>query len=411
MPTQQDYQTIFADPTFRALPGYVKIAKLKEYDPDFAALPQKEQVNAVFGLLNPGAQRQIDQSADKGKGVGETIADTLGGAALSIVHPIEAFKAASRAQEEQRQKAVQAEAEGNTMEAFSHRLAAGLPVWIGPPAAQAGEDIGSGKTAQGLTEAGMMLAPSAVAAGRAPIKAGGSFIKGAAEATPAAVKKAATQYGPYITPIELLAGAAGLEKHPAVAAALGAAGFLPALPDIFSGGMQAARESWNRYPYPAGPVPGPPVPPPPPGDVHGPPNFPLELTPPPGQYYNWENAPQEHIPFPPPLSRVEQDFAASQAAKGHPSPVDITGTPFARGTATTPPAAPPPAAPGAPLPRQPWNAPTQQPLPLQEPPVGMQRIGMHHIVKFSKDNGIPFESAKQLFANEGYVGDWDVMGP
>lgn len=72
-----------------------------------------------------------------------------------------------------------------------------------------------------------------------------------------------------------------------------------------------------------------------PGGVRIDPEF--GLTPPEGAAHNY--GAQGSFNFPEPLTQVEKDYAASQATKGVPAqssqPVDITGTPFARGTASS----------------------------------------------------------------------------
>jgi len=226
------FDEYFNDPEFRKLAGPDKIAVLSRVDPEFAQLPIKEQANAVQAYLN---------TPSAGKGVLETVADALGGTALSLVHPVEAFRAASQAQELERQRAAEASQSGHPFEAFGHRLAAGMPVWIGPMAGQAGEDIGEGRTAQGLTEAGMALGPSALGGAARAIPPSARFLKGAAKASPAAFAAASKTWPVWST--ELVPGM----PHwlaPAVTAAAGA-------PELIRGGLAEMRGEQ----YPPAPIP------------------------------------------------------------------------------------------------------------------------------------------------------------
>jgi hypothetical protein len=78
-----------------------------------------------------------------------------------------------QAQLNQAQQARQSAQQGNYSEAFGHGLAAALPL-LGPPAAQAGEQIGSGDIAGGLGSGTALLAPFAAGAATAlaPARAG-----------------------------------------------------------------------------------------------------------------------------------------------------------------------------------------------------------------------------------------------
>lgn len=85
-------------------------------------------------------------------------------------------------------KALQAAAQGRGTEASGHTLAAMLPV-IGPQAAMAGEQIGSGDVAGGLGRGAGLLAPVAVPAGARATVRGVSRI--APEGVPAALERGA----------------------------------------------------------------------------------------------------------------------------------------------------------------------------------------------------------------------------
>lgn len=324
MPTQDPFDAYFNDPEFRGLSGSDKIAILSRIDPDFAQLPIKEQATVVQKYLNPPKEDT---------GVLGTLADALGGTVQSIVHPIDALRSATAARQQEQQRAKEAFHQGHYTEAFGHGLAGAIP-FIGPMAAQAGEDIGEGRTAQGLTEAGLALGPSVVGISRPAVNAaartGAGFVKGAAKAAPRAARAAAASYGPYISALEYGAGLAGIEHNPAAAAGLAAAGIAPAVPDIVRGGVQGAREGFFRYPNPAGPI----VPkgglPPDIRPLYGPTKEPFDvqiggpfdLTPPSGSYYNWKG-PQIEANFPPPPTRTAREYAASQQSKQG-GPIDLT---------------------------------------------------------------------------------------
>lgn len=344
MPTAEDYKAIFDDPVFRALPGYVKIAKLKEYDPDFASMSTKDQADTVFGFLNPKAEKQIE-------------------------HPPVSFS------------------QLRLMPTAREIATMAIPMIAGGAGAAYGSEIG-----EGMSDVPAAFREGVRTAGQRPW--GDWRSRGALAA-----------------PIELGLEAMGVPRG----VGLGIDAATLAAPKV-SGFGRGFMDYMKQEPY--GPEYQPPPPPPAPrtpGWMKGPgpsqrpmPSIdPIRpLTPPPG---NTPPAPnrQETFDLQPTQHQFDQTPMQLPAAAAPPPIVDITGSPFARGT----PAPPPAAAPGQPLPRQAWTPPTQQELPLQEPGAPMQRIGMHHIVKFAKDNGIPFADAHRMFANEGYIGDWDVMGP
>lgn len=79
------------------------------------------------------------------------------GLVSAAVHPIDTAKALITAQTEQLAKAKKMYAEGRYSEAIGH-LGAGVLPLVGPPAANAGERIGSGDVAGGLGEAAGLIA-------------------------------------------------------------------------------------------------------------------------------------------------------------------------------------------------------------------------------------------------------------
>lgn len=76
----------------------------------------------------------------------------------TVRHPIDTGKAIIGQQGEQFKKAKAAEAEGRTSEMVGHSIAAAIPI-LGPMAAAAGEQIGSGDIAGGMGKATGILAP------------------------------------------------------------------------------------------------------------------------------------------------------------------------------------------------------------------------------------------------------------
>ena len=381
MPKGDPFDEYFNDPDFRKLAGPDKIAVLSHVDPEFAQLPIREQATVVQAYLStPPAE---------GKGALETAADVLGGGVMSLVHPIETLKGDQPARAEQQRKANEAFQQGHYPEAFGHRFAASLP-FIGPMAAQAGEDIGEGRTAQGLTETGMALAPSAIGALRdVPLSRVG-------EAHREGVRTAAQRpWGDWrsrtalAAPLEL-----GLEWMGAPrGVGFGIDATTMAAPKVAGYGrgfiqnltQQPFGPEFQATPPPAplrGPIWGGPSPAP--TEPIGP------INPIPSQW-----TPRES-PFP----KINPNFKSAQpppeATLSQPIVVHDIGS-ISSGF--------------KPMGESSLVPHTQLDLPLKDAPTSSQRIGMHHIIQFANDNAIPFQDAYKAFAREGYIGDWNSMGP
>lgn len=119
-------------------------------------------------------QPQQPQGSAVGRFLGASVGDTLSGAYNAVRHPIDTAVNAYHAQVDQGKQAANSFSQGDYLSAGGHALAAALPV-VGPAAAQAGEEIGSGNVAGGLGHAAALLAPVAA-----------KGVVGALKATPAA---------------------------------------------------------------------------------------------------------------------------------------------------------------------------------------------------------------------------------
>lgn len=114
-------------------------------------------------------QREAKQPQDTGSVAGQLLEDVMaipGSVVQAFKDPKGTAKALLGAQKQEYEKAREAYSQGglgNYSEAFGHGLAAALPI-VGPAAAQAGEEFGSGQTNKGIAHTIELLGPEATKA-------------------------------------------------------------------------------------------------------------------------------------------------------------------------------------------------------------------------------------------------------
>ena len=152
--------------------------------------PAEADVMAKLGLSRP-ALREAESTpvAPEGSARGRFLSNAgemlnpvniAKGVYRTVRHPVDTATAIGRSHAEQFSKARTAFDEGRMSEAFGHGLATITPV-LGPVAAEAGEQIGSGDIAGGLGKAVGVLAPVGIPTAVRQVK------RAAAAATPAGV--------------------------------------------------------------------------------------------------------------------------------------------------------------------------------------------------------------------------------
>ena len=143
---------IFADPSFRQLPGIEKIKVLDAYDPAFKTLPLKEKANAVqSGLQNTPMQP---------KGFWSTLWGDISNLPATIGEAAKNPIAAGRAIYGQQQEMYEKSKKEPGIAGLGYRAASVLPV-VGPAAAQVGEEIGRGEYGSAGAHATELAAPFA----------------------------------------------------------------------------------------------------------------------------------------------------------------------------------------------------------------------------------------------------------
>src|SRR6185369_16727360 len=162
MPSPQE---ILADPNFHALPLGERLKVMRTVDPNFAALPAKDQGTVLYqsaASLHPATDSSASQPEDKGflSTIGSDLMALPGGVISAAMNPGDTLRNATQARLALRPKAAQALKEGNYMGAAGYGLASMMP-FVGPAAAQAGEELGGGQPGQGTAHATELLAPFA----------------------------------------------------------------------------------------------------------------------------------------------------------------------------------------------------------------------------------------------------------
>ncbi len=163
MPSPQE---ILADPNFNALPIGERLKVMRTVDPVFAGLPPKDQGTVLYqsaASFHPASDTESQPAPDQGfwSTVGHDIMSIPGGLLHAAMNPGEALVNATQARLALRPKAAQALKEGNLSGATGYGLASVMP-FVGPMAAQAGEELGGGQPGQGAAHATELLAPFAL---------------------------------------------------------------------------------------------------------------------------------------------------------------------------------------------------------------------------------------------------------
>ncbi len=159
-----DPQQILADPNFHELPLGERLKVMRTVDPNFAALPPKEQGTVLYQSavkFHPIAADTVPKDAGFWSTIGSDIAALPGGIYNAARHPLDTLANATDARLALRPKAAQAMKEGHPIQAAGYGLASMMP-FVGPAAAQAGEELGGGQPGQGAAHAVEALAPSAI---------------------------------------------------------------------------------------------------------------------------------------------------------------------------------------------------------------------------------------------------------
>ncbi len=160
-----DLQDLLGNPEFNQLPIGDRLKVARNF-PDFAGLPPKDQGTVLYhsaATFHPASDTEAQPAPDQGfwSTIGHDIMSIPGGIAHAAMNPGEALANATQARLALRPKAVQALNEGNLSGAAGYGLASVMP-FVGPMAAQAGEELGGGQPGQGTAHAAELLAPFAL---------------------------------------------------------------------------------------------------------------------------------------------------------------------------------------------------------------------------------------------------------
>lgn len=165
-----DLKSIFLDPEFRAMQPQEKVKVLTAADPEFGKLLPEDKMKVMISGLYPHIYDKAPEAHDNGfwNTIGNDLMRTPEGLYKLISGDPATYQALGRSHLDQAKQASFGSVEG-----LGHGLAALLPL-IGPMAAQAGTEIGAGKTGEGFAHAAELLAPIV----------GPKAIRGAIEAAP-----------------------------------------------------------------------------------------------------------------------------------------------------------------------------------------------------------------------------------
>lgn len=159
---------VLSDPKFQALPLGEQLKVMQKVDPNFAALPAKDQgtVIATSRQKSLGTDRIGQKPKDEGffPTLKKDVKEIPGMIGNAISHPGDTAEALGGAQHEQFQKGREDFSKpgiGNKISGVGHTMAGALPL-VGPMAAQAGEELGGGQPGQGAAHALEALGPSAL---------------------------------------------------------------------------------------------------------------------------------------------------------------------------------------------------------------------------------------------------------
>lgn len=174
---------MLSDPDFLALPLKSQLAAMRTVDPEFAALPPNTQGTIMYHANSRG---KIPAEPAPDQGFIGTLASDVASIPGQVMHPIKTLQDATAARRALGPKAKEAFERGSPIEGAGYYAASKLP-FIGPMAAGIGEDLGEGRTGQGLARVAELAAPyEKVAAGKAA-GAAGRAAKSAAAKIPSKV--------------------------------------------------------------------------------------------------------------------------------------------------------------------------------------------------------------------------------
>jgi len=155
---------------------------MRTVDPNFAGLHGYDQLKVV------GERPQAKDTSQQDQGFGRTLVNDVIGLPATVIraglHPLDTLADATAARRAEQQKAKEAFGRKEYVEAAGHGLAGMIP-FVGPAAAQIGEEYGEGKPGQATAHAMELAAPFA----REPLMRGAGA---AARGVGAAVSKLPT---------------------------------------------------------------------------------------------------------------------------------------------------------------------------------------------------------------------------
>src|SRR5579859_2947784 len=150
-----DLKSIFQDPEFRAMQPQDKVKVLTAADPEFGTLLPEDKMKVMISGLYPHIYDKVPEAHDNGfwNTIGNDLMHTPEGIYKLISGDPATMQALVKAQVGEAKQASLGSVEG-----IGHGIAALLPL-IGPMAAQAGNEIGTGRTGEGFAHAAEILAP------------------------------------------------------------------------------------------------------------------------------------------------------------------------------------------------------------------------------------------------------------
>src|ERR1700722_11723675 len=161
-------QEILADPQFQGLPLGEQLKVMRTVDPNFSALPEKEQGNVIAKSRQKSLGYDKIGEKPKDAGFGTTLMRDVASIPGTLTatgtgepgdsSPPGIVPQIGAAQHEQFEKGRQDFKQGNYVSGAGHTLAGAIPV-LGPLAAQTGEEIGSGQYGKAAEHGVELLSP------------------------------------------------------------------------------------------------------------------------------------------------------------------------------------------------------------------------------------------------------------
>jgi hypothetical protein len=271
-----DPQQILSDPTFHSLPLGERLKVMRTVDPNFAALHPKEQGTVLYQAAQNYHPTPTGEAGPDDEGFLSTLGSDIFHLPLSLLrmaNPVTASQDVVHGMKDLGGKALTELHSGNIPGALGYGTAAAVP-FIGPQAAQAGEEFGAGQYGQGSAHALEALLPFL----HEPVGAGAMNTARGVRGAYRGAKAAPHPSLPMTFVGEQLGQAMG---HPVAGTAIGAAlpkiipsikgffkGFgegppaapLPPLPDYTMGGNELSIPGIGPRPQPAPPPPLPALP-------------------------------------------------------------------------------------------------------------------------------------------------------